>query len=111
MNGDAPGSGPIGSSRRTAARLERAPQDTERLFRREPVRRYGGDIQRVALRRLRQLEAANVLDDRRVPPGNHLEKLGGRRGGQFSIRINDQWRVCFAWRDGDAYDVEIADYH
>jgi toxin HigB-1 len=85
--------------------------DTERLFRREPVRRYGADIQRVALRRLRQPDAAMVLDDLRIPPGNRLEKLRGAREGQFSIRINDQWRVCFRWRDGEAYDVEIVDYH
>jgi toxin HigB-1 len=85
--------------------------DTERLFDREPVRRYGADIQRLALRRLRQLDAAMALDDLRVPPGNRLEKLRGTREGQFSIRINDQWRVCFRWKDGDAYDVEIVDYH
>lgn len=85
--------------------------DTERLFNREPIRRLGHDIQRVALRRLRQLDAAMVLDDLRAPPGNRLEKLRGKRDGRCSIRINDQWRVCFRWRDGDAYDVEIVDYH
>ena len=85
--------------------------DTERLFNREAVRRYGADIQRVALRRMRQLDAAMVLDDLRVPPGNRLEKLRGEREGQFSIRINDQWRICFRWSGGDAYDVEIVDYH
>lgn len=85
--------------------------DTERLFNRELVRRFGMDVQRVALRRLRQLDAAMVLDDLRVPPDNRLEKLRGKREGQFSIRINDQWRLCFHWREGDAYDVEIVDYH
>jgi proteic killer suppression protein len=85
--------------------------DTERLFNRELVRRFGIDVQRVALRRLRQLDAAMVLDDLRAPPGNRLEKLRGRREGQFSIRINDQWRLCFRWREGDAYDIEIVDYH
>ena len=69
------------------------------------------DVQRVALRRLRQLDAAMALDDLRVPPGNRLEKLRGKREGQFSMRINDQWRLCFRWREGDAYDVEIVDYH
>lgn len=85
--------------------------DTERLYNRVPIRRFGTDIQRVALRRLRQLDAAVALDDLRAPPGNRLEKLRGRREGQFSIRINDQWRVCFRWSEGDAYDVEIVDYH
>ena len=83
----------------------------ERLFKREPVRRFGADVQRVALRRLRQLDAAVVLDDLRIPPGNRLEKLRGRREGQYSVRVNDQWRVCFRWREGDAYDVEMVDYH
>ncbi len=85
--------------------------DTEGLFQRQPIRRFGVDVQRVALRRLRQLDAATTLDDLRVPPGNRLEKLRGSRAGQFSIRVNDQWRVCFRWNDGDAYDVEIVDYH
>ena len=85
--------------------------DTERLFNREPVRRFGTAIQRVALRRLRQLDAAMALDDLRAPPGNRLEKLRGARASQFSIRINDQWRVCFRWSEGDAHDVEIVDYH
>ncbi len=83
----------------------------ERLFKREPVRRFGADVQRVALRRLRQLDAAVVLDDLRIPPGNRLEKLRGRREGQYSVRVNDQWRVCFRWREGDAYGVEMVDYH
>jgi toxin HigB-1 len=85
--------------------------DTERLFDREAVRRFGVGIQRVALRKLRQLDAAMALEDLRVPPGNRLEKLRGAREGRYSIRINGQWRVCFEWREGDAYDVEIVDYH
>jgi proteic killer suppression protein len=85
--------------------------DTERLFNREAVRRFGVDIRRVALRKLRQLDAAMALDDLRVPPGNRLEKLRGAREGQYSIRVNDQWRLCFRWSEGDAYDAEIVDYH
>lgn len=84
---------------------------TERLFDRVPVPALAADVQRVALRKLRQLHAAVTLDDLRAPPGNRLEKLHGDRAGQFSIRINDQWRICFRWSDRDAYDVEIADYH
>ncbi len=66
---------------------------------------------RVALRKLRMLDAAMSLSDLRVPPGNRLERLRGDRAGQHSIRINDQWRICFRWHAGDAYDVEIVDYH
>lgn len=86
-------------------------RDAERLFRRQRVKRLGADVQRVALRKLRMLEAATMLDDLRVPPANRLEKLKGDRAGQHSIRINRQWRVCSVWRSGDAHDVEIADYH
>jgi proteic killer suppression protein len=68
-------------------------------------------VQRVALRKLRMLDAAESLDDLRVPPGNRLERLRGGRQGQHSIRINDQWRICFRWRGDDAQDVEIVDYH
>jgi proteic killer suppression protein len=63
------------------------------------------------LRKLVALDAAEALQDLRIPSGNRLEKLKGRRSGQYSIRINDQWRVCFGWKDGDAHDVEIVDYH
>jgi len=63
------------------------------------------------LRKLVALDAAEALADLRVPPGNRLEKLKGRRSGQYSIRVNDQWRVCFGWKDDDAHDVEIVDYH
>ena len=69
------------------------------------------DIQQVALRKLRMLNRAVTLQDLRIPPANRLEKLTGERAGQHSIRINDQWRICFEWREGDAYNVEIADYH
>jgi toxin HigB-1 len=86
-------------------------KDTERLFHRELIRRLPQAIQRVALRKLVQLDAATTLDDLRVPPGNRLEKLTGDRAGQYSIRINDQWRACFRWEHGDAYEVEIVDYH
>jgi proteic killer suppression protein len=86
-------------------------KDTERLFRRERARRFPSPVSRVALRKLLLLDAAESLDDLRVPPGNRLEKLRGDRKGQYSIRVNDQWRVCFRWQDGDAYDVEITDYH
>ncbi len=88
-----------------------ADRDTERVFYREVVRRWSGDLQRLALRKLVLLDAAEALGDLRVPPGNRLEKLSGNRAGQYSIRINDQWRICFRWREGDAYDVEITDYH
>lgn len=63
------------------------------------------------LRKLVALDAAEALEDLRIPAGNRLEKLKGRRAGQYSIRVNDQWRVCFGWKDGDAHDVEIVDYH
>lgn len=86
-------------------------RDSERLFRREPVKKLGAAVERPALRKLRILDAASALGDLRVPPGNRLEKLKGDREGQHSIRINDQWRICFRWRSGDAYDVEIVDYH
>ena len=68
-------------------------------------------MQRIALRKLRQLDAAITLGDLRVPPGNRLERLRGKRSGEWSIRINDQWRICFRWEGGDAHDVEVVDYH
>lgn len=86
-------------------------RDTERMFDRRPTRRFGSEVQKVALRKLRMLDAAVKLDDLRVPPGNRLERLRGDRSGQHSIRINDRWRICFRWHGGDAYDVEIVDYH
>lgn len=84
--------------------------NTERLFNDVAVPRYGA-IERVARRKLLYLHQARRLQDLRVPPGNRLEALKGDRKGQHSIRINDQWRVCFVWKNGDAFDVEIVDYH
>ena len=86
-------------------------RDTQRLFGREPVRRLPSALQRTMLRKLVVLDAAEALDDLRSPPGNRLEKLKGDRAGQHSIRINDQWRICFRWQDGDAHDVALVDYH
>lgn len=86
-------------------------KQAERLLRRERSKTLPGDLQRVALRKLRMLNRATSLEDLRVPPANRLEKLKGDRSGQYSIRINDQWRICFHWRNNDAYDVEIVDYH
>ena len=87
-----------------------ADKNTERLFHRERIKRLAGKLQRAALRKLALLDAAETLEDIRVPPGNHLEKLAGDREGQHSIRINDQWRLCLRWIDGEVHDVEIADY-
>ena len=88
-----------------------ADRETQRLFARTPGRRFPAELHRVMLRKLVQLDAAERLDDLRVPPGNRLEALKGDRQGQPSIRVNDQWRVCFRWMDGDAYEVECVDYH
>ncbi len=86
-------------------------RETERLFNDEAARRIPPDIQRVARRKLLMLHQARRVDDLRTPPGNRLESLTGDRKGLHSIRINDQWRLCFRWQDADAYDVEIVDYH
>ncbi len=85
-------------------------RDTERLFQRQPVRRWGDDVLRAGLRKLKMLDAAVRLEDLRAPPGNRLEKLAGDRQGRWSVRINDQWRLCFRWHDGDAHEVEVVDY-
>jgi proteic killer suppression protein len=85
--------------------------DTEELFRRGRPKRINPRIHSVALRKLRYLDAAVTLEDLRVPPGNRLEALKGDRTGQHSIRVNDQWRIVFIWRAGDAYEVAIVDYH
>jgi proteic killer suppression protein len=85
--------------------------DTRRVWRRERVRRFGSDLQRMANRKLLVIDAAETLNDLRVPPGNRLERLRGDRAGQYSIRINDQWRICFTWTVAGAADVEITDYH
>ncbi|MFI5143044.1 MAG: type II toxin-antitoxin system RelE/ParE family toxin [Thermoanaerobaculales bacterium] len=85
--------------------------ETQRVFGRKGSRRLPATVQRATLRKLAMLDAAEILNDLRVPPGNRLERLHGDREGQHSIRINQQWRICFRWRDGDAYEVEIVDYH
>ena len=85
-------------------------RDTELLFQSHAVRRFR-EIERMARRKLLQIHAASQLPSLRIPPGNHLKQLQGKRKGQYSIRINDQWRICFRWKDGDAIDVEIVDYH
>jgi proteic killer suppression protein len=84
---------------------------TERLWSRQRVKGLDPRIQRLALRKLVMLDAAELLDDLRIPPGNRLEALKGRRAGQYSIRINQQWRICFVWTPAGAEDVEIVDYH
>lgn len=86
-------------------------RDTERLFRLERVRDFPPDIQRTALRKLAQLDAVTELRHLAVPPGNRLEALKGNRKGQHSIRINDQWRICFRWEADGPHEVEIVDYH
>lgn len=85
--------------------------ETERIFALQVSRKLPRDIQQVALRKLRMLNNAVNLSDLRIPPANRLEKLTGARAGQYSIRINDQWRICFVWREGHVYDVGIVDYH
>ena len=86
-------------------------KETEKVYSRGGSNRLPRDIQQIALRKLRMINNSKILKDLRIPPANRLEKLTGDREGQFSIRINDQWRICFAWQDGDAHEVEIADYH
>lgn len=86
-------------------------KETEKIFNRQRSRKLPSDIQQIALRKLRMINRAQSLQDLRVPPANRLEKLAGDRAGQFSIRINDQWRICFIWQDGDVLEAEIVDYH
>jgi toxin HigB-1 len=86
-------------------------KETEQVWQGQRSRKFPADIQNRALRNLRQLDAASTVEDLRNPPGNRLEALKGDRAGQMSIRINDQWRICFRWAEGDAEDVEIVDYH
>ena len=86
-------------------------REAEKIFQREFSRKLPQDIQRSAFRKLRMLNRAEALNDLRIPPNNRLEQLYGRREGQYSIRINRQWRICFEWRNGDAFEVEIVDYH
>ncbi len=85
-------------------------RETEKVFRREGTRKLPLDVQRIAQRKLAILDAAESLQDLRVPPGNRLDRLSGDREGQHSVRIDDQWRLCLGWRDGDAHDVEIVDH-
>lgn len=86
-------------------------REAQKILNRVRTARLPADLQRVALRKLRMLHRAQTLADLRVPPANRLERLRGDRAGQYSIRINDQWRVCFRWEAGEVYDVEIVDYH
>lgn len=86
-------------------------KETAGIFERKRSRKLPNDIQQIALRKLRMLNRSETLKDLQVPPANRLEKLKGDRAGQYSIRINNQWRICFEWQDGDALNVEIVDYH
>ena len=86
-------------------------KETEKIYNREISKKLPPDIQRTALKKLWMLDAAPDINTLRVPPSNHLEALKGERKGQHSIRINKQWRICFVWNNGDAFDVEIVDYH
>jgi len=86
-------------------------KETEKSFNRQVLRKLPRDMQKIARRKLEIIEGAEVLQDLRIPPNNRLEKLSKDRKGQHSIRINDQWRICFEWRKGDAYGVEVVDYH
>lgn len=84
---------------------------TERIFKRQRVKRFSLSIQKLVQRKLDLIDGADLIEDLRTPPGNRLEKLSGNRKGQYSIRVNNQWRICFRWRSGHATDVEIVDYH
>jgi len=86
-------------------------KETEKLFRRVHSKRFPSGLEHIALRKLLLLDAAETLEDLRIPPDNRLEKLLGSRQGQHSIRINERWRVCFRWHGGDAHEAEIVDYH
>ena len=86
-------------------------KETEKIFNREFSKKLPMDLQRIAFRKLRMLNRATILNDLKVPPGNRLESLHGEREGQYSIRINNQWRICFRWIEKDIYDIEIVDYH
>ena len=86
-------------------------KETERIWNRIRAKRFPDAVQQAARRKLILVNAAATLDDLRVPPGNRLEALKGDRAGQHSIRVNDQFRICFVWRDGDAHRVELTDYH
>jgi toxin HigB-1 len=85
--------------------------ETQKIYQRQRSRNLPSDIQQVALRKLRMINNAININDLRIPPANRLEKLVGNREGQYSIQINDQWRICFEWKSGDAFNVEVMDYH
>ena len=86
-------------------------KETEKIFNREYSLKLPTTIQRTAMRKLWMIDAAQSINDLRIPPANHLEKLKGNRQGQYSVRINVKWRICFRWHQNDAYEVEIIDYH
>ncbi len=86
-------------------------KDTERIWHEQYIKRVDRAVQRATLRKLELIHAAKVIEDLRVPPGNRLERLVGDRRGQHRIRVNDQWRICFVWREGSAENVELVDYH
>lgn len=86
-------------------------KETNKIFNRVYSKKLPTDIQKIAFRKLRMINRANILNDLKMPPGNKLELLHGDREGQYSIRVNNQWRICFKWIDHDAIDVEIVDYH
>lgn len=86
-------------------------KETAKIFNLERSKKFPSDLQQVALRKLKMLNRSINLKDLRIPPANRLEALKGHRAGQWSIRINDQWRICFLWKAGDAHNVEIVDYH
>lgn len=86
-------------------------KESDKIFHGKRSKRFSQEIQRIAQRKLLMIDAAVNLTDLKIPPGNRLEKLKGKRVGQHSIRINEQWRVCFLWKSGNAFDVEIVDYH
>lgn len=86
-------------------------RETEKVFGGQHSRKFPRAIQASALRKLQQIHISEKIEDLRAPPGNRFEALKGKRAGFHSVRVNDQWRVCFRWKDGDAYEVEIIDYH
>lgn len=86
-------------------------KDAERIFNRQRVKRFSLSVQKLAQRKLDLIEGADLIEDLRTPPGNRLDMLSGNRKGQYSIRVNDQWRICFRWKSGQATNVEIVDYH
>jgi proteic killer suppression protein len=86
-------------------------KETEKIFSRNYSKKLPHDIQRAAFRKLRMIDRSETLTDLKIPPANRLEMLSGRRKGQYSIRVNDQWRICFKWVDNNALEVEITDYH